>query len=445
MDPNVRLGASLMELFRPKAAPGESDAYRQRMMQNLQMGQAQAGLGNTIAQQRANTIKADALAGDRLLEAFNQIMTPEQARVAALMVQSGGGSDLKATTEGLGALRETNTRDKIAAMDPNNPRAAEALRWSLGLAPIENARVQGNVIIDPLGGTSQTAPLTQLGVAMAANERSGGNVNLQSVAVPMSDGTTVMHTFNPRTGEYRRAQPAGTPAPAMNYDAHQEAVIAQLNKMVREGASDAEQQAFIEANLSKPRVNAADGSFVATTPLGNALTQGGNAPAWGVEPVKTDPDTARRNDEAANTAMELISTVDRLTSSPGFPKLGTVYGDVESNIPLVRTAAKDANSQLRTVANQVALSTMAKLKTMSAQGATGFGALNREELRLLMDAVASLEVSNISNEQLTANLAIIKEKMQKIYDASIAAAGKGGIMPPTGGGQNGVKRTRIKL
>jgi len=124
----------------------------------------------------------------------------------------------------------------------------------------------------------------------------------------------------------------------------------------------------------------------------------------------------QRQVEAASTAGDLVSAIDRLTQSPGFSSLGTAMGDIAISTPLIRSDAKDANEQLHTIAGQVALATMSRLKALSAQGATGFGALSEKELKLLQGAIATLQSDQISNKELKESLGVIKEKMQKVSD-----------------------------
>ena len=100
-----------------------------------------------------------------------------------------------------------------------------------------------------------------------------------------------------------------------------------------------------------------------------------------------------------------------------------------TNIPGIRTDAKDAQKTLDTISGQVALQTMSQLRTLSAQGATGFGALNKEELTLLRNSISALEAGGLSHKALDANLQIIRDKMEKVTRWS-----DGGRSQPTGGG-----------
>lgn len=124
--------------------------------------------------------------------------------------------------------------------------------------------------------------------------------------------------------------------------------------------------------------------------------------------------TAQRQGEAVAAAEQLVGSIDQLMQSPGFEALGTALGDAQINIPLVRTAAKDADAQLKNIAGQVALTTMARLKALSSQGATGFGALTAPELKLLENSIATLQAEKVSNQELKRSLKTIRDKMEKI-------------------------------
>ena len=110
-------------------------------------------------------------------------------------------------------------------------------------------------------------------------------------------------------------------------------------------------------------------------------------------------------------------------------------GDALSHVPFMRTEAKDSQAFLDTVANQVATSTMAQLKALSAQGATGFGALSKPELELLKNNIAALSAGNLSHDALDTSLKVVRGKMAKItswQDASgqAAPAGNGNSRQP---------------
>jgi hypothetical protein len=135
--------------------------------------------------------------------------------------------------------------------------------------------------------------------------------------------------------------------------------------------------------------------------------------ADGVKSDQKRQEQTARQVEASVAANQLVSAIDGLTKHPGFKHLGTAWGDAHINTPLVRNDAKDAKARLENIAGQVALSTMARLKALSATGATGFGSLTAPELRLLQNSIDTLQSENISNDQLQSSLKNIRDFMDK--------------------------------
>lgn len=123
-----------------------------------------------------------------------------------------------------------------------------------------------------------------------------------------------------------------------------------------------------------------------------------------------------RQNASAEAANQLITSIDELTKHPGFADLGTTWGDAKIGAPIIRSDAKDANAKLKNVAGQVALATMARLKTLSQSGATGFGSLTAPELNLLQNSIATLQSENISNAELQSSLKVIRDSMKKTAD-----------------------------
>lgn len=122
----------------------------------------------------------------------------------------------------------------------------------------------------------------------------------------------------------------------------------------------------------------------------------------------------QRQSESATTAQNLVSAIDTLTRSPGFSSLGTAWGDTQIAIPVIRNDAKDADAQLKNIAGQVAMATLSRLKSLSATGATGFGALSNQELHLIQNSIATLQSERISNAELRRSLKIIRDGMEKV-------------------------------
>lgn len=134
-----------------------------------------------------------------------------------------------------------------------------------------------------------------------------------------------------------------------------------------------------------------------------------------------------RQSESANTAQSLVNAIDTLTRSPGFGSLGTAWGDAQIAIPVMRNDAKDADAQLKNIAGQVAMATLSRLKSLSATGATGFGALSNQELQLIQNSIATLQSERISNAELRRSLKIIRDGMEKVSNWSPTK------QPPAGG------------
>lgn len=147
---------------------------------------------------------------------------------------------------------------------------------------------------------------------------------------------------------------------------------------------------------------------------------------------------AARQKESVEAATQLVNAIDSLTRSEGFDDLGTMWGDAQIMTPFIRNDAKDAQAQLKNIAGQVALATMARLKALSATGATGFGSLTREELKLLENSIATLQSEEISNEELRRSLKVIRDTMAKVAEWSPS-----GQQPEPSTGQGQTRRLRF--
>lgn len=152
-----------------------------------------------------------------------------------------------------------------------------------------------------------------------------------------------------------------------------------------------------------------------------------------------------RQAAAVESASALVGAIDALRQSPGYADLGTAWGDAQIATPLVRNDAKDAQAQLDNIGGQVALATMARLKALSSQGATGFGALSAPELKLLQNAIATLQSGQISHKQLDSSLQTIRDTMDKVENWAPQGSGSAGARYQVGQvieGQNG-RRYRV--
>lgn len=117
--------------------------------------------------------------------------------------------------------------------------------------------------------------------------------------------------------------------------------------------------------------------------------------------------------DAVATFNDTIGKIDSLINGQDFGALGTFAGDLASKIP--HTGAADAKAQLDTIGNQSVLNTLSALKSLSATGASGFGALSEKEGDILRNAAANLSTSQ-SNEALRRNLQDLRQKMLRARD-----------------------------
>jgi len=127
------------------------------------------------------------------------------------------------------------------------------------------------------------------------------------------------------------------------------------------------------------------------------------------DPAKAEKLAAARAD-ALDSVNQAIGGIDSLMHSGGFQNLGTFTGDVLGHIP--HTQTRDAQNALETVKNQVLLTTLGKLKALSATGASGFGALSNQEGKILQNSIANLETAQ-THDAIVHNLRVIQQTLQR--------------------------------
>lgn len=125
--------------------------------------------------------------------------------------------------------------------------------------------------------------------------------------------------------------------------------------------------------------------------------------------AKAEKVAAARSD-ALDSVNQAIEGIDSLTRSPGFDNLGTFTGDALALLPHSKT--RDSASALETVKNQVLLTTLTKLKALSATGASGFGALSNQEGQILKNSIANLETAQ-SHPAIVKNLKTIQDTLKR--------------------------------
>lgn len=89
----------------------------------------------------------------------------------------------------------------------------------------------------------------------------------------------------------------------------------------------------------------------------------------------------------------------------------------------------EANSDIDTIKSKVVLQTMEEMRKSSAAGATGFGNMNREQLKVIQDALGSLERAQ-TGDQIIENLQVIRNTFEQMrndavqdYDAEVEQYG----------------------
>jgi hypothetical protein len=145
------------------------------------------------------------------------------------------------------------------------------------------------------------------------------------------------------------------------------------------------------------------------------------------DPAKAEKLAAARAD-ALDSVNQAIGGIDSLMHSGGFQNLGTFTGDVLGHIP--HTQTRDAQNALETVKNQVLLTTLGKLKALSATGASGFGALSNQEGKILQNSIANLETAQ-THDAIVHNLRVIQQTLQRA--AGLIGQGVHAPAAPAGG------------
>lgn len=145
----------------------------------------------------------------------------------------------------------------------------------------------------------------------------------------------------------------------------------------------------------------------------SGLTKPDMTPAQAAKAAVQQQKAEASKTDAVDAYDQSIDQIDQLLNSPGVSMLGTFSGDVAGMVPHSDTA--NANSRLDVIKNQVLLNTIAKLKSLSATGASGFGSLSNQEGEILKNSIAALDKKQ-SNGQLIDNLHQIRSALQRSRD-----------------------------
>lgn len=175
---------------------------------------------------------------------------------------------------------------------------------------------------------------------------------------------------------------------------------------------------------------------------GLALQEGAQARA---ETKQTADLQAKSQQEAteraalAESAGKTLSVIDQLIDETGHFKPG-VSPIVGRGGPLIGAGAtmiggsEVANKQvaLNRLKSRMIVDLMAEMKSQSATGATGFGQLNREELKVITDAASQLDQAQ-TEEQMQGILVQMRDSIGRVRDAAaLGRPGRTGAPAPAG-------------
>lgn len=126
------------------------------------------------------------------------------------------------------------------------------------------------------------------------------------------------------------------------------------------------------------------------------------------------PEQKQAKQEDAMIAVDTVAEAKNLVSG-----WSTGYGSLLSALPM--TDARKLQGKLDTIKSNLAAAMIEDLKSQSKTGATGLGALNKEELKVLQTSKASLD-AGMGGEELNKSLNVIDKYFKR--RAGIAAEGK---------------------
>jgi len=110
-----------------------------------------------------------------------------------------------------------------------------------------------------------------------------------------------------------------------------------------------------------------------------------------------------------DTTKQFSADLGKLEKHPGLSGITGIQG----YFPNIRGRdAANAEALLNTVQSKIVGSTIALMKAQSATGATGYGALSQEELKILKDSIESISTSQ-SKDAIIDNLKIIQDTMKQ--------------------------------
>jgi len=132
--------------------------------------------------------------------------------------------------------------------------------------------------------------------------------------------------------------------------------------------------------------------------------------------IRADIATGERT---INLVDRNIAYIDRLLDNA--EGLEGIVGQTAQFKPTLLMLDKEleANADIDTIKSKVVLQTMEEMRKSSAAGATGFGNMNREQLKVIQDALGSLERAQ-TIDQITENLLIIRNNFEQMRNSAIS-------------------------
>ena len=140
-----------------------------------------------------------------------------------------------------------------------------------------------------------------------------------------------------------------------------------------------------------------------------------NAKKWAIDHKKLKA----KNQTAINKFSRFSRKARAIANDPNLKYITGIgrYGLGGKGVPLFETKGKDLQADLDNLSAMGAINTMIQLKSESATGSTGFGALSEKELSVLQNALGALENDEISPPKKKAILLEVADIMDKYQDA----------------------------
>jgi hypothetical protein len=123
------------------------------------------------------------------------------------------------------------------------------------------------------------------------------------------------------------------------------------------------------------------------------------------QPEKLTPEQVAAKKEDAQIAVDTVTEANKLVSN-----WSTGYGSLLSALPM--SDARKLQGKLDTIKSNLAAAMIEDLKSQSRTGATGLGALNREELKVLQTSKASLD-AGMGADELKKSLQVIDKYFRR--------------------------------